>query len=217
MSQQFSGSVEILNTSSGSPTVILEGGDDKGGGDLTLGGYGQSGSLLLRDGSGRPHLFASGNESRPFLRLEDNLGITQIELEGDTGNIKISGKLYLSGKEISGSSIQDLDEGVERSSLSVIQVGVERDNNAVFRIRGSNFRSNTTINIASTIGGQFVGRSRHSVNSIPTDYSGKIYSDRPDDTSYDISLFCPRGSVIKFMAFDPATSQKSNVVSITCI
>jgi hypothetical protein len=47
MAQQFSGTVEILNTSSGLPTVILEGGDDESGGNLTLGGQGQSGENYI--------------------------------------------------------------------------------------------------------------------------------------------------------------------------
>ena len=50
MAEQFSGTVQILNTSSGLPTVVLEGGDDEGGGNLTLGGQGPIvfGSLFAR-------------------------------------------------------------------------------------------------------------------------------------------------------------------------
>jgi hypothetical protein len=115
MAQQFSGTVEILNTSSGLPTVILEGGDDESGGNLTLGGQGQSGEIILRDLSGRQHLFASGNESQPFLRLEDNLGVIKIELEGDTGNIRLGGRLLFD------SGNTELNGATVRNILQVIQ------------------------------------------------------------------------------------------------
>lgn len=101
MAEQFSGTVEILNNSSGSPTVILEGGDDESGGNLTLGGQGQSGDLILLDERGQQRLFASGNLARSFLRLQNELGEIQVVLEGDTGNIKISGKLSLGGVGLS--------------------------------------------------------------------------------------------------------------------
>lgn len=73
-----------------------------------MGGKGQTGDLTLLDESSRQRLFASANGSRPFLRLENELGVSQIILEGHTDNISIKGNLYLGGIEFSRAVVQTL-------------------------------------------------------------------------------------------------------------
>lgn len=85
MAQQFTGTVEILNSDSSLPTIILEGGDDERGGNCALGGNGQDGDLTLKDTAGRQRIFMNAGQS--FARFEDgNNGIT-IFLDGPRGAI----------------------------------------------------------------------------------------------------------------------------------
>ena len=73
-----------------------------------MGGRGQTGDITLLDESNRQRIFASGIDSRPFLRFENELGAIQILLEGHTGNIEIQRSLITGGVELNGSVIQAL-------------------------------------------------------------------------------------------------------------
>lgn len=89
---------------------------------LPLGGNGQTGDLTLLDESNRQRLFARAKGSRPFLRFEDKLGVIQILLEGDTGNIFIKGKLNVGGVDLSGANIQTLLQTIQTISSLAQQI-----------------------------------------------------------------------------------------------
>ena len=89
MAQQFTGNVEVLNSNSGKVTITLEGGDDERGGNVALGGNGQSGDLTLLDESGNQMIFMNANQ--PFIRLEDGVGSLKIVLDGARAQITAGG------------------------------------------------------------------------------------------------------------------------------
>jgi len=72
MAEQFTGTVEILNSESGQPTIILEGGADETGGNIILGGNGQVGDLVLKDSAGHQRVFATGEQN--FLQFQKRTG-----------------------------------------------------------------------------------------------------------------------------------------------
>jgi hypothetical protein len=111
MAEQIAGTLELLNTSSNLPTVVLEGGDDEGGGNLTLGGHGQTGDLTLRDDAGRQRVFASASGGAS-LTIHSELGAIVMNLYNGNGyfskDVRIGGILNLCGIDLTCSLIQTI-------------------------------------------------------------------------------------------------------------
>lgn len=88
MAEQFTGTVEVLNSSSGMPTILLDGGDHERGGNLVLGGNGQDGDLVIRDRSGRQRIYMNGDTVEVFL--ESKNGVRVVTLDGERGLLRIT-------------------------------------------------------------------------------------------------------------------------------
>lgn len=95
MVQQFSGTVEILNTDSDQAVIILEGGDDERGANLILGGAGQDGDIAVQDGQGRLRIFLVGGQGD--IRLQQPDGAISVFLDGGSGAITAGGPGTLGG------------------------------------------------------------------------------------------------------------------------
>src|SRR5262245_1240972 len=87
MAEQFTGTVEILNSDSGQPVIVLEGGDDERGGNLSLGGNGQDGDFTINDSTGRQRIYMNGDTGE--ARFERSDGSITLVLDGQRGEIRI--------------------------------------------------------------------------------------------------------------------------------
>jgi len=83
----FAGKLEVLNSDSGKPTIVLEGGNDERGGNLSLGGNGQDGDLTINDSAGRQRIYLNGDTGE--ARFERNDGTITLVLDGQRGEIRI--------------------------------------------------------------------------------------------------------------------------------
>jgi hypothetical protein len=93
MAHQFKGTVEILNSDSDQPTIVLEGGDDESGGNLALGGNGQDGDLTLHDTAGKQRIFMSANLAR--AQFQSDTGTITVFIDGSDGEVTIRGTLTI--------------------------------------------------------------------------------------------------------------------------
>jgi hypothetical protein len=87
MAEQITGTLEILNSDSGQPTIVLEGGDDERGGNLTLGGNGQDGDFVIADSQGRIRVFMNGDTGEARFQKTD--GTISLVIDGQRGEIRI--------------------------------------------------------------------------------------------------------------------------------
>lgn len=95
MAEQFTGTVEILNSESGQPVIVLEGGDDERGGNLLLGGNGQDGDFVVADSQGRPRISMNGDTCD--ARFQSPSGASTIVLDGQRGDGRFAGKGSFTG------------------------------------------------------------------------------------------------------------------------
>lgn len=93
----FTGTVRILNSDSGQTTIELEGGDDERGGNIALGGNGQDGDLTILDSQGRQRIFLNGRQGQARFELEN--GNTSIFIDGQRGNISLTGDITLTNAD----------------------------------------------------------------------------------------------------------------------
>jgi hypothetical protein len=66
---------------------VLEGGNDERGGNLTLGGNGQDGDLVVADAQGRQRIYMNGDTGE--ARFERSDGTITLALDGQNGEIRI--------------------------------------------------------------------------------------------------------------------------------
>lgn len=83
----FTGKINVRNSDSDDITIVLDGGDDDGGGALTLGAVGEDGDLVLKDSSGRQRIFLNGSLSEARFQLEN--GNISINIDGGQGTINL--------------------------------------------------------------------------------------------------------------------------------